>query len=101
MKFNRQNSLTTLLILAISLCYVADDYFGFNLKEKFALAGSGWPQHHEYYRFLTVALVHGGLTLILFNMLALYQLGSIIENALGEVRYVMILFASLLAGSAF
>ena len=101
MKFNRQNSLTTLLILAISLCYVANAYLGINLFEKFALAGSGWPQHHEYYRFLTVALVHGGLTHILFNMLALYQLGSIIENALGEVRYVMILFASLLAGSAF
>ncbi len=97
----RQNSLTTLLILAISGCYVVDKYLGVDLFSRFALAGSIYPEHHQYYRFLTVALVHGGLTHILFNMIALYQLGTIIENAMGEMRYIMILFASLMVGSAF
>ena len=97
----RQNSLTTLLILAISGCYVVDRYLGIDLFTKFALVGRAYTQHNEYYRFVTVALLHAGLTHLLFNMLALYQLGTIIENALGEVRYIMILFASLVAGSAF
>lgn len=101
MQMRRQNSLTSLLILVISLVYVANNYLGFNFFEKFALVGSGFPQHSQYYRFLTVALLHAGLMHIVFNMLALYQLGTIVENSLGEMRYVMILFASLVFGSAF
>ena len=48
----RQNSLTTLLILAISGCYVVDRYLGIDLFTKFALVGRAYTQHNEYFASL-------------------------------------------------
>ena len=53
----------------------------------------------EWYRLLTVALVHGGLTHLGFNMWALFVLGNPIERAFGRTRFLAIFFISLLAGS--
>lgn len=53
----------------------------------------------EYYRLITVALTHGGIFHLLFNMMAFYSLGMPIENFYGRTRYVIILLISLLAGS--
>lgn len=53
----------------------------------------------EWYRILTVALVHGGLMHLAFNMWALFVLGTPIENAFGRTRFLMIFFISLIAGS--
>jgi membrane associated rhomboid family serine protease len=47
----------------------------------------------------TVALVHGGLTHLFFNMFSLLVLGNPIEAALGKARFLVIFFASLLTGS--
>lgn len=53
----------------------------------------------EWYRIFTVALVHGGLTHLGFNMWALYILGTPIEHAFGRVRFLTIFIISLIAGS--
>ncbi len=53
----------------------------------------------EYYRILTVALVHGSLLHLGFNMYALLVLGNPIEYAFGKVRFLSIFFISLLTGS--
>lgn len=53
----------------------------------------------EWYRILTVALVHGGLTHLGFNMWALYVLGTPIELAFGKARLLTIFLISLIAGS--
>jgi rhomboid protease GluP len=53
----------------------------------------------EWYRILTVALVHGGLTHLAFNMWALFVLGNPIEKAFGRNRFLVIFFISLIAGS--
>lgn len=50
---------------------------------------------------ITVVLVHANLTHILFNMLALYNLGPQIERELGGLRLVSLYVASAAAGSAF
>lgn len=97
--FKRQNSLTTLLIVVISGFFLVQQYLYPDLYVKFAIAGSGYPEHSQYYRLLTVALTHAGWTHLIFNMLALYQLGNIVENVFGELRYIIILLGSLLAGS--
>jgi len=54
----------------------------------------------EWWRMLTVTLVHANLTHILFNMLALYNLGPQIERELGAVRLLALYGASAAAGSA-
>jgi membrane associated rhomboid family serine protease len=53
----------------------------------------------EYYRLLTAGFMHAGFFHLLFNMLSLYILGSILEPAVGRVRFGLIYFVSLLAGS--
>jgi membrane associated rhomboid family serine protease len=53
----------------------------------------------EYYRLLTAGFLHSGLFHLLFNMFALYVLGSLLEPAIGRWRFGLIYFVSLLAGS--
>lgn len=53
----------------------------------------------EWYRVLTSAFLHVNLIHILFNMAVLYQLGSILEPALGWWRYAGVYVGGLLGGS--
>jgi len=55
--------------------------------------------HHEYYRLLTSGFLHDGLLHILFNMVFLFFVGPALEQAVGRVNFVVVYFASLLAGS--
>jgi len=53
----------------------------------------------EWYRVLTVALVHGGLMHLGFNMYALLVLGNPLEAAFGRGRFITIFMISLVTGS--
>jgi membrane associated rhomboid family serine protease len=53
----------------------------------------------EWYRLLTSGFLHAGIVHIGFNMLLLYFLGRLLEPALGTPRFLVLYFASLLAGS--
>jgi membrane associated rhomboid family serine protease len=44
--------------------------------------------------------LHAGVLHIAFNMLALYWLGTVVEQALGTWRFLLVYFVSGLAGSA-
>src|SRR5262245_7132619 len=60
-----------------------------------ALVGQG-----DYWRLFTAMFLHGGVLHIAFNMLALWWLGSLVEQALGPVRFLLLYLAGGLAGSA-
>lgn len=60
-----------------------------------ALVDSG-----EWWRLVTAMFLHGSLIHLGFNMLALYWLGSVVEQLLGTPRYLLLYFVSGLAGSA-
>jgi rhomboid protease GluP len=53
----------------------------------------------EFYRVLTVALVHGGLMHLAFNMYALLVLGNPLEKAFGKSKFLTVFIISLIAGS--
>ncbi|MFA9400492.1 MAG: rhomboid family intramembrane serine protease [Acidobacteriota bacterium] len=53
----------------------------------------------EWYRLVTSGFLHAGIMHLAFNMIALYFLGRILEPSIGTVRFIMVYFASLLAGS--
>ncbi len=89
--------LTKNLIFFISGCFLLSQ-IQTNLQFELALYGAAVDQG-QYYRLLTVALVHGGLLHLIFNMLALLSIGTLIENFYGRNKYIVILLASLLAGS--
>lgn len=53
----------------------------------------------EWWRLVTSGFLHFGLIHIGFNMMILYQLGTMLEPALGRVRYALVYAAALLGGS--
>jgi membrane associated rhomboid family serine protease len=53
----------------------------------------------EYWRLITAGFLHAGLFHLLFNMFALYVLGTLLEPAVGRLRFGLIYMVSLLAGS--
>lgn len=53
----------------------------------------------EFYRLITGAFLHGGITHFLFNMYALYILGTQLEGFIGKTRYTIVYFFSILTAS--
>ena len=53
----------------------------------------------EYWRILTVALTHGSVMHLFFNMYALLVLGNPLESALGRNKFLAILFVSQIGAS--
>jgi membrane associated rhomboid family serine protease len=53
----------------------------------------------EYWRLVTSGFVHENLLHIGFNMYLLYLLGTMLEPAIGSLRFAAIYMTSLLAGS--
>lgn len=54
----------------------------------------------QYYRLISSGFLHFSVLHIGMNMLLLFQLGQLLEPPLGRIRFGLIYFASLLAGSA-
>src|SRR5215212_4871963 len=53
----------------------------------------------EYWRLVTSGFLHAGFLHLAFNAFALYVLGTMLEPAIGRLRFATIYFVSLLAGS--
>ena len=52
--------------------------------------------HGEWWRIVTAAFLHGGVLHILFNMIALAQVGTVIELTFGGARMLALYTVSLL-----
>jgi membrane associated rhomboid family serine protease len=92
-----KRSATLSLITIICAAYLADQLYP-QFYEYTALFGP-LVQSGEVWRLFTVALVHGGLTHLFFNMFSLLVLGNPVEATLGKTRFLIIFFVSLLTGS--
>ena len=53
----------------------------------------------DYWRLVTAGFLHAGFFHLFFNMFSLYILGTMLEPAIGKLRFGLIYFVSLLAGS--
>jgi membrane associated rhomboid family serine protease len=95
--FKVKRSATLSLITIICAAYLADQLYP-QFYEYTALFGP-LVQSGEVWRLFTVALVHGGLTHLFFNMFSLLVLGNPVEATLGKARFLIIFFVSLLTGS--
>ncbi len=97
---------TMILIAANVIVYVitAAQGGGINLPGgklfyDWALQGAA-VQNGDWWRLVTTMFLHGSLLHIGFNMLALYWLGTIVEQAIGTWRFLLVYLVSGLAGSA-
>jgi membrane associated rhomboid family serine protease len=95
--FKAKRSATLSLITIICAAYLVDQLYP-QFYEYTALYGP-LVQSGEIWRLFSVALVHGGLTHLFFNMFSLLVLGNPVEAALGKTRFLVIFFVSLLTGS--
>jgi membrane associated rhomboid family serine protease len=97
----------TYALIALNVAaFIASTVFGGGLAnrgggqviDKFSLYGPA-VKDGEYWRLVTGGFLHAGFIHIGFNMYILYILGQLLEPALGNVRFAVLYFASLLAGS--
>lgn len=58
-------------------------------------------QNGEFYRLLTCMFVHADILHILFNMIALYSIGPVVERYYGKSKFLLIYLVSGLLGSIF
>lgn len=95
-------------LLAINvLAFLASGQFGFGnpssgskVFRDFALDRFDIHVGHDYWRLVSSGFLHVSLLHIFFNMYLLYVLGRMLEPALGSVRFGLLYFVALLAGSA-
>jgi membrane associated rhomboid family serine protease len=71
---------------------------GGNLINDYGLLGPA-VANGEAYRVVTAGFLHAGPLHLLFNMFALYVLGTLLEPAIGTARFLAIYVVGLLAGS--
>jgi len=71
---------------------------GSRLFEEGALSGPAVADG-DYWRLVTAGFLHAGFFHLLFNMFSLWILGTLLEPAIGRLRFALIFFVSILAGS--
>jgi rhomboid protease GluP len=90
---------TNLLLFGIMLIQGVVGGLGFSVllnPNSYLLIHSGaqyWPlvlAEGEWWRCITYAFAHGGLIHLAFNMMVLYQVGPMIEEEIGTVRFVIL-----------
>lgn len=94
----KQQSLVQSLIVVIVGSYVISQYVYPGLQESFVLYGPA-VKSGEYWRLFTVALLHANWMHLIFNMLALWSIGTPVEQIFGKVRFGIVFFGSLLTAS--
>jgi membrane associated rhomboid family serine protease len=106
----RQPTLVTYTIIALNIAVfiwlVIQDTSAFMSSNAtrgefdLGLAKPYLTENGEWYRLVSSGFLHFGVIHIAFNMLLLFQLGHLLEPAIGRVRFGLLYFAALLAGSA-
>jgi membrane associated rhomboid family serine protease len=95
----RQPTLVTYTLIAINAAVYLWTASSRLNEVKLALFEPFLKQNSEYYRLVTSGFLHYSIFHIGMNMLLLFQLGQLLEPAVGRVRFLLLYFASLLAGS--
>lgn len=95
---------TGILVLINCIVYVVLEIIGNTTDSEFmAEIGAVWPPYlqesSQYWRLLTATFMHFGFEHILNNMLILFCAGSILENALGHVKYLILYLLAGVGGS--
>jgi rhomboid protease GluP len=100
--FRKKLPIITYILIGISVIMFLLQFL-FNMNEdlinKYALYGPYVRDFKEYYRLITSGFLHADIFHILFNMYALYVLGSQLESYLGKYKYTIVYFFSLILGS--
>ena len=95
----------TYVLIAINVVAGIGSLYGGNVGTEGGSLTDAWAVSRadmaagEYWKLLTSGFVHVGIFHLAFNMLALWILGTLLEPALGRLRFGLVYFVSLLCGS--
>jgi membrane associated rhomboid family serine protease len=93
-----KQSLTQSLIVVIVGAFLIQQYLYPDLFKQFVLYGPA-VKSGEYWRIFTVALLHANWMHLIFNMLALWSIGTPVEQIFGRARFATIFLGSLITAS--
>ena len=82
-------------VIVYAYTYLIGDYS--SIINAFGINGPA-VRSGEYYRLITGMFLHGGMFHIVFNMYALYVIGSQLESFLGKIKYIVIYLLSGISG---
>lgn len=104
--FKKKPIVVTYVLIAISvLAYLLTVFFSFSnsfdILTKFAINPYYIIIKNEWYRLITGTFLHSNIIHLGFNMYALYNIGSEIEQFLGRKKYLLIYLISSIFGSLF
>ncbi|KMQ64040.1 membrane protein [Chryseobacterium sp. BLS98] len=91
--FNNIPPITRNLIIINVIVFVASYFLGNKAIEYLAGFYPFSPFFHSW-QVITHMFMHGSIMHILFNMLTLYSFGPILEQSLGEKKYLILYFLS-------
>jgi membrane associated rhomboid family serine protease len=77
---------------------LGENLFESRLARDFALAGP-LVADGDVWRLVTYSFVHSGIIHIGFNLFILWQLGTMLEPAIGRVQFAVVYFVSVLSGA--
>lgn len=95
----RQGKLPWVTVTFIGLCVVVGIAERFSWRVGASLVFAPVIAEAQPYRFLGSAFLHAGFWHLLFNMYALWLVGSVLELAIGRVRFAAIYLVSAFAGN--
>ncbi len=87
--------------LIIIIINIAVSWKGFNdpfFYERYSFNVEKVLVYKQYYRLITSGFLHVGWMHLIWNMIALYAFSGSIETYLGPVQFLLIYFASMIAG---
>lgn len=95
--FSKKTPIITYILVAINilLFLISND----SMLDKYCLHGDSIRNLDEYYRIFTCGFFHMDVFHLMFNMYALYVIGSQIESYFGKIKYITIYFFSLIIAS--
>ena len=93
-----QPTITKFIIGICVAVFIYGQATGTDLSYEYGLAGIAVTEFDQYYRFITAMFLHAGIIHILFNMMILWQIGSVIEMRIGSPRFIALYALSGLGG---
>ena len=100
--FSPKKPVVTYILIVLNLMvFLYGILYGNN--ELISMFGNNYElvQNGEFYRLFTCMFVHADIMHILFNMIALYSIGPVVERYYGKSKFLLIYLVSGLLGSIF
>ncbi|MBU4538793.1 MAG: rhomboid family intramembrane serine protease [Weeksellaceae bacterium] len=92
--FNNIPPITRNIIIINAIVFILTYFLNSDLMYRYLAAFYPFSPFFHSWQILTHMFMHGSLMHILFNMLTLYSFGPVLEQVLGEKKYLILYFVS-------